>query len=162
MSETVNQETTATAAEQPEERTFTQAEMDAIISDRLKRERAKYADYNEVKEKAAQFDAAVEASKSDLQKAQEQAADYKAKYDALTNEIATRNARDKVANETGVPASLLTGSTEEECRKQAEMFLEWRGEKPKYPNLPDGGEVHKVSGGSTRDQFNDWFKGNFS
>ena len=44
----------------PAERTFTQAEMDAIIGDRLKRERAKYADYEDVKAKAQQFDAAQE------------------------------------------------------------------------------------------------------
>ena len=40
MSETVNQDTQQTAAEP--ERTFTQSEMDAIIRDRLKRERAVY------------------------------------------------------------------------------------------------------------------------
>ena len=40
MAETVHQEPTTPAAEgQPTERTFTQAEMNAIISDRLNRER---------------------------------------------------------------------------------------------------------------------------
>ena len=33
-----------------EERTFTQAELDAIVSDRLKRERMKTADYEQLKE----------------------------------------------------------------------------------------------------------------
>lgn len=160
MNETVNQEPIETTAEP--ERTFTQAEMDAIIGDRLKRERAKYADYEEIKAKADQYDASIEASKTDLQKAQEQAAEYKSKLDALTNEIATRNARDKISAETGVPANLLTGSTEDECKKQAESILAWRGEQPKYPRVPDAGEIHKVSGGKTRDQFDDWFKSNFS
>ena len=54
------------------ERTFTQAEMDAIIGDRLKRERAKYADYNELAKKAKAFDEAEEAGKSELQKAVEE------------------------------------------------------------------------------------------
>ena len=46
MAETVNQETNGTAAEtqENEQRTFTQAEMNAIIQDRLTRERGKYAD----------------------------------------------------------------------------------------------------------------------
>ena len=48
MNETVEQENPATQEER-EERTFTQSEMDAIIRDRLARERGKYADYDAVK-----------------------------------------------------------------------------------------------------------------
>ena len=47
------------------------AEMNAIISDRLSRERSKYADYDDLKAKAQQFDAAQEAGKTELQKANE-------------------------------------------------------------------------------------------
>ena len=63
MAETVNQETNGTAAEtqEKEQRTFTQAEMNAIIQDRLTRERGKYADYEALKAKAAKFDEAEEA-----------------------------------------------------------------------------------------------------
>ena len=68
MSETVHQEQTTQTAAQPE-RTFTQAEMDAIIGDRLNRERQKYADYAELKAKALKFDEAENASKIELQKA---------------------------------------------------------------------------------------------
>ena len=49
-------------------KTFTQAEMDAIIGERLKRERDKYADYEELKTKAAAYDEAAEAAKSDLER----------------------------------------------------------------------------------------------
>ena len=75
MAETVNQETNGTAAEtqENEQRTFTQAEMNAIIQDRLTRERGKYADYEALKAKAAKFDAAEEAGKTELQKANEKA-----------------------------------------------------------------------------------------
>ena len=45
--ETVKQETVV------EERTFTQAELDAIVSDRLKRERSKYEGFEDLKAKAA-------------------------------------------------------------------------------------------------------------
>lgn len=70
--ETVNQENTVETTQQ-EERTFTQAEMNAIIQERVARERGKYADYDDLKAKAAQYDEAQEASKSDLQKAVERA-----------------------------------------------------------------------------------------
>lgn len=57
MSETVNQEPVTTAAgEQQEPRTFTQAEVNSIVADRLTRERTKYADYDDLKTKAQQFD----------------------------------------------------------------------------------------------------------
>jgi hypothetical protein len=41
---------------QTEEKTFTQAELDAVVKDRLKREREKYADYDAVKAKATKLD----------------------------------------------------------------------------------------------------------
>lgn len=153
MDETVKQGTTATE----QERTFTQAEMDAIIGERLRREREKYANYEDFKAKAEKFDAAEEAAKTDLQKATELAESYKAKFEAYEKEINTRNAREKVANEKGIPANLLTGETEEECIKQADNILAWRGTQSKYPNIKDSGEVIKTAGGKTRDQFSDWF-----
>lgn len=39
------------------EKTITQSEVDKIVADRLARERAKYADYDELKKKAADFEA---------------------------------------------------------------------------------------------------------
>lgn len=141
-----------------EEKTFTQAELNAIVADRLSRERGKYSDYEELKAKAAQFDAAEEARKTDLQKAQEQAEAYKAQLDALIKQTAARDARDKVAAETGVPASLLTGETEEVCKAQADAILKFKGNASPYPDTHDaGGQTHS-GGGKTRDQFADWFK----
>jgi hypothetical protein len=55
-------------------RTFSQAELDAVVRDRLARERAKYADYDDLKAKALRFDELDASAKSDLQKAQEAAA----------------------------------------------------------------------------------------
>lgn len=53
--------------------TFTQADIDRIVGERLAREREKYKDYEDLKKKAAEFDKIQEAQKSDLQKAQEAA-----------------------------------------------------------------------------------------
>ena len=70
--ETVNQET-ATINEGSAEKTFTQSELDQIISERLKREREKYGDYDLLKEKAQRLDQIEEDAKTELQKAQERA-----------------------------------------------------------------------------------------
>lgn len=153
MNETVNQERTAVE----QERTFTQAELNAIVTDRLNREREKYADFDAYKAKAEKYDAAEEAAKSDLQKAQEQLEQYRTRAESLQREIETKNAREKVANEKGVPVNILTGATEEECAAQADAILAWRGNAPKYPSVKDAGETSKVSGGKTRDQFASWF-----
>lgn len=151
--ETVNQEETTA---QQQERNFTQAEVNAIVSDRLSREREKYVGYDELKAKAEKFDAA----EGDLKKAQEQAAQYKAQVDAYQKEISVRNAREKVASDMGVPVGLLTGETEEDCKAQAEGLLAWRGQQPNYPNLKDAGESHNIPAGKPRDQFANWFREN--
>lgn len=134
--ETVNQEVT--------EKTFTQEEVNAIVSDRLKRESAKYADYENLKAKAGQFDE-LTGQRDALQ----------TELDELKSANAIREMRSKVAEETGVPMALLTGMTEEECKAQAEAIMDFK--KPKaYPNVRDAGEVSKVGKPSTRQQFADW------
>ena len=97
MAETVHQEPSTTAAQPQEERTFTQSEMNAIIQDRLNRERGKYADYEALKEKAAQFDAAQEAGKTELQKATEKVSRLQAQLDAMTQADTVRQVREGVS-----------------------------------------------------------------
>ena len=157
IAETGHQEPTIPAAEgqQNNERTFTQAEMNAIISDRLSRERSKYADYDDLKAKAQQFDAAQEAGKTELQKANEKAVKLQAQLDSMTRANTLRDIRGKVAAATGVPAELLSGDTEEACTAQAQAILKFA--QPGYPRVRDGGEVRNKPTGSTRQQFADWF-----
>lgn len=170
MAETVNQENKGTTPVQTDvagqygqqtERTFTQADLDRIVAERLQRERAKYPDYEVLKDKAAKFDSIEEASKSELQKATELAAKEKTRADDLQRQINMMNARNKISAETGVPASLLTGSTEEECKAQAEALKQWRGPTG-YPDTRDPGTIPSSGGGKTRDQFSDWFKSNLN
>lgn len=56
----------------PAGRTFTQEQLDAIVQDRVAR--AKPADYDDLKQKAGEYDKLKEGEKTDLQKAQEAAA----------------------------------------------------------------------------------------
>ena len=141
MDETVNQEV----------KTFTQEEVDVIVGDRLKRERAKYADYDTLIEKAGKYDTEQE----ELQKIIEARDSLQAELDNMKAAEEVRKMREQVSQETGVPTALLTGATAEECKAQAEAILNYA--KPKgYPEVRDGGEVVNVGKKTTRQQFADW------
>ena len=156
--ETVNQEQ-ATKTENAE-KTFTQSELNAIISDRLKRESEKYADYETLKEKASRFDEIEEASKTELQKANERAAKLETELSQLRKNEEIRTIREKVATEHGIPASLLSGDSEETCTEQAKALLEFKSAAT-YPTVKDGGEIQNNLKRSTRDEFADWANENF-
>ena len=151
-----NQEVATAAAEEKPERTFTQAEVNTIISERLGKERSKYADYEAYKAKAEKYDAAEEASKSELQKAVEKAEALQKKYDELKRANDVQTIRAKVSQDTGVPAELLSGDTEESCAEQAKAILAFAKPQTGYPVVKDGGEPHKAVSGKTRDLFAQW------
>ena len=155
--ETVNQETNV----ETKKDVFTQDEVNSIVNDRLKRERAKYEDYDALKAKASKLDELEEANKTELQKANDRAAALEAELTALKSANSIREIREKVSAETGIPANLLTADTEEECREQAKAISEYA--KPSsYPVVKDGGEIQNVSKPTTRSQFNEWATKAFS
>lgn len=139
MNETVTQEARTTAAgEQQEPRTFTQEEVNSIVADRLNRERAKYADYDDLKAKASQYDTT------------------KAQLDALNSANARRDMIARVAAATGCPAELLTGDTEEACTAQAQAITAFaKTQQPAgYPSVKDGGSpLHLPTQANTADAF---------
>lgn len=141
---------------QTDERTFTQAELNAIVQKRLGEQAAKYGNYEELKEKAQKFDEIEEQSKSELQKAHERVDALQKELDGMKAAESVRMIRTEVSKELGVPAELLTGSTKEECELQAKGILSFA--KPNsYPSVRDAGEVRTTGTGKTRDQFADWF-----
>lgn len=156
--ETVNQE--QTNMQEQETKTFTQAEVDAIIGDRLQRERSKYADYSQLKEKADLYDQAQEANKTELQKANERAEALQKELTGLKQAEMIRATREKVSQETGVPIHLLTAGTEEECKAQADAIKAY-AQPSAYPQVPDGGEPQGRQKTSTAQQFADWFNKSF-
>lgn len=141
-------------------RTFTQAEVDAIVGDRLKRDRAKYADYETLKQKAEKLDALEEQSKTELEKVTERAKALQAELDDMKKAEGLRSMREKVAAEMNVPANLLNADTEEDCVAQANEILKFA--KPTYPNVRDAGEAKGSLKGSTRQQFAEWAAQNLS
>ena len=68
--------------------------------------------------------------------------------------------REKVSTDKKIPASLLTGETEEACSAQADAILAFAKTAPGYPHLPDGGEPGGAPKPATRDKFADWAKEN--
>ena len=139
-----------------DEKTFTQAELNAIVQKRLGEQAAKYGDYEELKGKAQKFDEIEEQNKSEVQKANDRADALQKELDGMKKADTVRQIREEVSKEKGVPAHLLKGETKEECEAQANDILTFA--KPKgYPSVKDGGEPSRTPSGQTRDQFADWF-----
>lgn len=138
-----------------EPKTFTQEEVNSFLAKDRKQMAEKYADYEDLKAKAAKYDEAQEANKSELQKATERANALEAELNSLKEAEKVRTIRESVAEKTKVPAHLLTGNTVEECEKQAAAIADF-AKPPSYPAVKDGGEVNNVGNLSTRQQFAEW------
>lgn len=126
----------------------------------VNREKRKTED---VKRQLADAQAAIEALNQSapdpdaIEKATRRVADLEAELSGVRAAEKVRVLREAIAGETGVPASLLTGETEDACKAQAEAILAFA--RPyAYPTVPDGGEIHMPAGSSTRDQFSDWLQ----
>lgn len=111
----------------------TQEAFDEAIKDRLKRERekvtaevsSKYADYDELVEKAKAYDEAQEAQKSEAQKAQERIAQLEGDIKKRDEADKVREMRKKVAKETSIPEELIQGSDEESMKAYAAQIAEF-------------------------------------
>lgn len=147
--------TTQTAPEAEAEqtpKTFTQEDVNRIVANRV----SKYSDYEELKAKAAKFDEAEEAQKTELEKAQERANKLQSELDGIKAAEELRKMRNEVSKQTGVPAELLTGTTEEECREQANGIIQFRDQKPGYPSVKDAGDPIITKRGTPKDSFEAW------
>lgn len=161
MSETTD---TANAGEQAaedqqqstesENKTFTEDQVNDIVQKRLARERAKFADYDELKTKASQFDQLADSKKSETQKLQEQ-------IDALNVSLKQKDletARLRVVQKYSIPdeaVKFLQGEDSdslEESGKELQKLLKSQKKlvipsEGKQPNVPD------KSGDWLRNQF---------
>lgn len=119
----------------------TQEELDAIVGARLKREREKYADYEDLKRRAAEGDKALEAANAEVERLKAEAAerDAAAERDEL---------RARVAKEAGVPADLVAGEDEAAMRSFAEAVAAY-ARKPAAPVVEGAGRSE--SGPSAKD-----------
>ena len=126
----------------------TQAEFDAAIGERLKREREtlskKYGDYDDLKTKVADYEKQI----GKLTRAAEDAAKKYAGYDkdladlqAKVKGYETDSVKTRIAHEAGLPYELagrLTGEDEAAIRKDAEALAKLLGgQNRKAPPLRD-------------------------
>lgn len=94
--EQVKEESTASADPR-----FTNEQVEAIVEQRLARERKKYSDYGDLKDKAEKYAEYEEAQKSELQKAQEAAETAKKQRDQALQEANDRLIRAAFMAEAG-------------------------------------------------------------
>ena len=127
MSENTGNNTAEAGEQQPNqeqvESTFSQEDVNRIVQERLQREREKYSDYDELKA-AAERAQELEAEKTTLA---ERVAEFEAKEER-------QQLVSTVADETGVPADALRGSTKEELEAHAEVLKSLM--KPTGPVIP--------------------------
>lgn len=125
----------------------TQADLDRIIEGRLSRERAKYADYDQLKANSDQLGSVVaerDGLKSQLETANAELATYK--------EVEQKRSwAAEVAQETGVPAEALRGETKEEMAAHAATLKKYMTSAPVVQG--DGKSPSEPARTSTRDQF---------
>jgi len=91
---------------EPEVKTYTQEEINEMIAKRLERERKKYADYDEIKTKATEYEKALEekrlAELSEKERAEELAKKYeeeKKQLEAELEAIRTQAQQERIRNE---------------------------------------------------------------
>lgn len=105
----------------------------------------------------ADAQAQLEASKKgadELTKEHERAEALQKELEAKNAAEAIRVMKEKVSEETGIPAKMLTFDDEEACRQQAATIKEYA--TPRYPSVQDGGDPHPPTQKATRDQFAEW------
>jgi len=137
-----------------------QEELDRIIQGRLDRERKRFADYDDLKVRAAKLAEIESANQTEAEKVQ-------ARLDAAEKraaELEGKALRAEVAAAKGVPSVLLTGSTQEELEASADALIAFRGEQK--PAGPSSSSLNRVNSntvkGTTGDQFADFFTSKLS
>lgn len=134
---------------QQQQKTFTQEELERILAERLKREREKYKDYDELKKAAEELKKIKESQMSEQEKLQMRLAELereKLERERELAELRISMTKQKVLTEMGLPLSLadrVFGETEEEIRQDAEELKKLLGlqanTKVGTPTNPAGG-----------------------
>ena len=133
----------------PPDKTFTQAELDAVIADRLQREREKTKDYADLKKAAEEYQKLKEAQMSETEKLKsklEEAEREKAKHEQQAANLKLEIDKLAILEELGLSkswANRVKGATVEEIRQDAEELKKALGATGKTvgggSNPPPGG-----------------------
>ncbi|WP_419704980.1 hypothetical protein [Promicromonospora sp. NFX87] len=126
-----------------------QADLDRIVAERLSRERAKFADYDDLKTKAEKL-AEIEASQlSEAEKTAARIAALEAENQGFKTKEQVSGWKKQVSEETGVPAAALKGSSLEELQAHAEALKPLiAAAAPPEPPAPPAGPTVPGEGGT--------------
>lgn len=104
-------------------KTLTQAEVDKIVADRVKRERQKFADYDDLKKRSAKLKEIEDGQKTEIQKKEDQIAAQAIEL----QKYKVAEIRRAAASAAGLDpelAEFITAADEEEATEQAKKLAE--------------------------------------
>jgi hypothetical protein len=84
---------------QQEPQTFSQADLERIIGERLRREREKFADYEQLQEQATQWQAHVDEQRSEAERLQDNLAQVENERNTFQQQLVQERIRNAVINE---------------------------------------------------------------
>lgn len=96
--------------------------INGLLANQKREVRGQFADYDDLKAKAAEYDKVVEANKTEAQKQAEALAAAQAKVAEYEKREQIAAWKAEVSAESGVPANVLAGSTKEEIAAHAETL----------------------------------------
>ena len=120
-----------------ETKTFTQDQVNALLADTKRKEREKFADYDDVKAKAGRLDQIEQESKTETQKALDKAAELETELNKYRTKDQVTQWAAEITKDSEIPASVLRGSTKEELEQHFEE-LKGLAPKPKRTSAPAG------------------------
>lgn len=133
-------------------KTFTQQELDAIIADRLSRERGKYADYDDLRKAAGRLAEMEKSQLSEKERLERELSETKARESALASQVRLHQAQSAAAKAGALYPDLVAAKIPPEAignEKQLDAAI--ADLKKQYPALfgRGGGSADGGAGGNT-------------
>lgn len=123
--------------QKPEVKTFTQEQVNALLAAEKRKAGEKFADYDDIKSKAAKLDQIEQESKTELQKALDEIATLKTEVSGYKTKEQVSAWSAEIVKDSDIPASVLRGSTREELEQHFEQ-LQALAPKQKRTPVPTG------------------------
>lgn len=128
---------------QEESKTLSQDQVNALLAKQKREIAEKFADYDDVKAKAAKLDELEQSSKTELQKLAEENATLKSRVESFERDQQVKKWAAEITKDSPVPASALRGSTREELEshfKELEALIPKQQQKRSVvpPGKPSG------------------------
>lgn len=130
----------------------TQDDLNKVVSERVNRERAKFADYKDVKAKADRLDEIEKANKTEAEKFAERIAALESENSRIQSEALRSRIQAKHGISDEDAALFLTGTDEDSLTAQAKRLAEREADRKKRGGVaPKEGGSADIQGGATSD-----------